>query len=310
MKVLFVCSGNSSNGIGTVVINQAESIRKLGVQIEFFPLIGKGFTGYVKNIPRLRKYARSNNFDVIHAHYSASAFVASLAVSRPLAVSLMGSDAYMSRLWSLMAKFFYYLRWDATIVKTIGMKNKLRLKNVYIIPNGVDLEKYILMAKNLARDYIRYPRDKKLVIFLADPSRDEKDFKLANLSIKQLDRKDVDLVPVFNVPNSEIPYYLNAADVLLLTSKWEGSVNVVKEAMASNLPIVSTNVGDVEENAKDVTGCYICESNPLSLAEGLKKSLKLEFRTNGREKILKLKLDSESVAKKILAIYEDIVEGR
>jgi teichuronic acid biosynthesis glycosyltransferase TuaC len=307
MKVLFVCSGNSLNGIGIVVKNQAESLSKIGVQIEFFPIKGKGFFGYIRNIPLLRDYLQNSSFDIIHAHYSLSAFVASIASGKPLVVSLMGSDAYMSVLWSIAIRLFKGLRWDATIVKSSGMKNQLKMKKAIVIPNGVDLNKFKPISQTIARKHIGYSGTKKLLIFVSDPARDEKNYELALSAVAHLGRNDVELKPVYNVPSDEIPFYMNAADALLLTSKWEGSVNVIKEAMACNLPIVSTDVGDVKENTQDVNCCYICDGNPVSLAEGLQKILQMGTRTDGREKIISLKLDSESVAKRIIAVYEDII---
>jgi glycosyltransferase involved in cell wall biosynthesis len=58
-----------------------------------------------------------------------------------------------------------------------------------------------------------------------------------------------------------------AADVLALTSEWEGSPNVVAEALASGLPIVSTGCGDVAEL---VAGDgLIAEPDPQALARAI-----------------------------------------
>ena len=46
-------------------------------------------------------------------------------------------------------------------------------------------------------------------------------------------------------PNSDVPIWINASDVLLMTSLHEGSPTIVKEALACNLPVVSVDVGDV-----------------------------------------------------------------
>jgi glycosyltransferase involved in cell wall biosynthesis len=107
---------------------------------------------------------------------------------------------------------------------------------------------------------------------------------------------------LYDTPNSEIPYYLNAADLLLVTSYREGSVNVVKEAMACNCPIVSTDVGDVRWVMSGTEGCYISAQDHESVAGNIKKALAFGKRTNGRDRILELGLDSVSTAQKIIDI--------
>ena len=99
--------------------------------------------------------------------------------------------------------------------------------------------------------------------------------------------KNVKLIPVFEIPNNEIPTYLNAADVLILTSKYEGSVNVVKEAMACNTPIVSTDVGDVKKNISGLINCQLSESHSEQFAQNIDLVLSNPNRSNGRAQIFK-----------------------
>lgn len=109
-------------------------------------------------------------------------------------------------------------------------------------------------------------------------------------------------------PNDLIPYYLNAADTLLLTSKWEGSVNVIKEALACNLPIVSTDVGDVKLNISGVDGCYVCKQDVNDLTEKLNLALSFGQRTNGRQRIIELGLDSDTIAVKLIEVYNSLLK--
>ena len=132
--------------------------------------------------------------------------------------------------------------------------------------------------------------------------RIEKNFKLASNAFDILDRKDVELNIVKNVNFSLIPYYMYAADVLILTSTREGSPNVIKEAMACNCPIVSTDVGDVREVIGNTEGCFLTTFNPEDVTEKLKKALAFAKRTQGREHIKHL--DSNVIAKKIMKVYE------
>ena len=92
-----------------------------------------------------------------------------------------------------------------------------------------------------------------------------------------------------------------------MTSRWEGSPNVIKEAMACNTPIVTTRVGDVEYLLKDLKGCFIAEDNPKSVSDAIQKALlytENHSNTKGREKLEKLKLGSDEIAEKIIKLYE------
>ncbi|MHC1703468.1 MAG: glycosyltransferase family 4 protein [Tenuifilaceae bacterium] len=307
MKVLFICSGNKLGHPNNIVFNQAVSLRKEGIDVSFYTIIGKGFWGYLKHVFLLSRFLKTNTFDLLHAHYSFSAFVAALTGKRPLIASLMGSDAYISGLFRIVAYFFYRYVWNVTIVKSREMRDLLNFKNAHIIPNGVDLNVFSISEKETARRKLGLPQDKKIIVFIADPSRYEKNFPLAELAVKLLNRSNVNLIAVHGISNSTIPDFMNAADVLLLTSKWEGSVNVVKEAMACNLPIVSTDVGDVKLNISGIKGCYVTRNSPEDICSKLELALEFNGCTNGREKLILMGLDSESVAKRIVKIYEEII---
>jgi glycosyltransferase involved in cell wall biosynthesis len=106
---------------------------------------------------------------------------------------------------------------------------------------------------------------------------------------------------------------LNAADILLLTSFSEGSPQIVKEAMSCNCPIVSTYVGDVRWVIGDTKGCYITTFDPADVVEKIKLALKFSEkigRTKGRERIIELGLDSDTIAKKIIDVYYSVLEKK
>ena len=100
--------------------------------------------------------------------------------------------------------------------------------------------------------------------------------------------------------------HFNAADLVLLTSLWEGSPNVIKEALACNRPILSTNVGDVSTLLSNVNGCNIIEEDAQDIADKIKFSIENFSVSNGREKVKSLKIDSKNVAFKIIELYKEI----
>ena len=117
---------------------------------------------------------------------------------------------------------------------------------------------------------------------------------------------DVELLTPFPIPAKDVPLYLNLADVLVVTSFEEGSPNVIKEAMACNCPIVSTDVGDVKEVIGNTRGCYITSLDPGDVAEKILLALEFDNRTNGRNNIRYLELNV--IAEKIIKVYESVVK--
>jgi len=292
--------------VGDVVKNQGDSLKAAGIEI-YYHIIKPGFIGYLSAIPKIRSAFKKGNYDLAHAHYSFSGIATSLAGCSPLVVSLMGSDAYMSEFLRTVTRLFYKHRWSATIVKTQLMKELLQMEEAQVIPNGVDIKRFKSIPKSDARNHIGYPHDKKLILFISSPNRPEKNLELSERAVNELNNNNVELKHVYNVPNEEIPYYLNAADVLLLTSKWEGSVNVVKEAMACNCPVVTTDVGDVRWVIGDTESCFISSFDPEDVAQKIKAALDFGKRSNGRQRIVHLGLDSKSIAIRMIAIYKEIL---
>jgi teichuronic acid biosynthesis glycosyltransferase TuaC len=307
MRILFVCRANKAGKPNIIVYNQANTICDEVYNVQFYLITGNGIPAYLKHVFKLRRFVKTHQFDIIHAHYSFSGYVAALAGCNPLVVSLMGSDAYMSSFWRRISAFFYRYCWTHTIVKSEEMKQILNFTKAEIVPNGVNLSLFQVKDKSVARKHLGLPLDKLVVLFIADISRPEKNYSLAKESVALLNRDDVILLPVFNTPHDKIPDYLSAGDVLFVTSKWEGSVNVVKEALACNLPIVSTDVGDVRRNIEDVQGCFIGDSTPQDLSKKLTIALNIKNRTNGRDELIKLKLDSNTVARRLIDIYESLI---
>lgn len=309
MKVIFVASGNKRVGeVSSFVQSQYDSLKAEGLEMVLFPVVGHGAMAHLKASWQLRKIVRREKPDVIHAHYSIYGYVAAIARlglwRKPkIVVSILGSFPEQNKKWRLV-RFCVQHVWDKTLVKSERTKRQLGLE-VPVIPNGVNLEVFQLKSKDDSRKSIGFENGKQYVVWCSNPERPEKNWKLAEDAVSLLN--DVQLVAVYNKTPQEVCTYMNAADCLLLTSVSEGSPNVIKEAMACNCPIVTTNVGDVTERLENLDGCYVVDSRePKELAEALRKSLAFGKRTEGRKRIIADQLEISQIAKRIKDIYERI----
>lgn len=322
MKILFVYSGNRSKS-SPIVLNQAQSMIASNIDLGYYSINKKGIWGYFKHVLLLRKFLHINKFNIIHAHYGLCGIVALFARrDEKVIVSFMGDDllgssgaegrlTLGSKLLAKINGFLSYRFYDYSIVKSEQMFHVLKKStNVSICSNGVSLDGFLPIDKSLAIKRTGFSGNDINLIFVSDPVRHEKNYTLALSAIGILNDSTHRLHIIKNVNPKELKYYYSAADILIMTSLHEGSPNVIKEAMACNCPIVSTDVGDVRAVIGDTEGCYISSFDPVDVSQKIK--LAIEFRqkykqTRGRERIIELGLDSENVAKRIVGIYEKII---
>jgi len=268
MRILYIVNTlHSIDNPNTVpfVNDQIDSIEKLGHHVTILNIQGdESRLNYFKAILRLRELIRAKKFDLIHGHYSYSGCVAIFQRTLPVIVSFMGSDLYGSfkangtitiqGFIDIWLSRFLQLFVNGIIVKSKGMQQLLiRKEKSIVLPNGVDFEIFKPMNRDDCLEKLGLNKTKKYVLFIGNPNIPRKGYATATKAIKILSSEydNVELLEVYRVPHKDIPYYMNAANVLILPSIKEGSPNVVKEAMACNLPIVATDVGDVKEVIDD-----------------------------------------------------------
>ncbi len=177
-----------------------------------------------------------------------------------------------------------------------------------VIPNRADFHLFSPGPQNDARKELGWEILHPTVVIVVRDDPQNKGLPLAEASIKlvQSSLSNVQLQVITNVSHRLMPLYYRAADVLLCTSKVEGSPNVIKEALACNLPIVSVPVGDVPERLAGVAPSAIVPRDPQSICEALVKILSDRKRCNGREQVQHLSL--EQVAQKILELYRSVMK--
>lgn len=323
MRVLFVCSGNSKYfRISPFTMAQGESLMERGVDVDFFPITGKGLKNYWKNISHLKKQIKQNQYDIIHAHYSLSGWVGVLARRKiPVVLSLMGDDAQGTftgkQKIKFSSRFFILLTYlvqpfvKAVISKSSDLEKAVYRKKIsYVIPNGIQLNKFIVSESGF-RSELGLKKEMKYILFLGNPDDINKNYSLAREAVRLLDRRDIELINVYNQDPEKVVKYLNSVDVFVCCSFAEGSANVIKEAMACNCPMVVTNSGDAAWVIGDTPGCFIARYDPENFAGNITKALEYvqaHRRTNGRDRIKNLGLDSASIAEKIFQVYTKVLK--
>ncbi|MDY0151905.1 MAG: glycosyltransferase family 4 protein [Candidatus Cloacimonas sp.] len=301
MKVLFVCSGN--RGVSPIVKAQADSLIQIGISVDIFPIIGRGMLGYLKAIPKLNKHVIDTAPDIVHAHYSLCGIVSALSTRRTIVTSLMGSDVIQSGAMRWIIRFFIKHRWIKTIVKSTDMKERIDVTQLVVLPNGVNFELFKPLSKIDCKHKIGWDANRRQILFAADPNRTEKNYPLAKQACALCKVPDIELKVVHGIPQSDLPFYLNAADAVLLPSLWEGSPNIVKEAMACNVPLIATDVGDVRMLFGTIEGYYIAGQTAESLCSSMTELLEDTVVPNGRDRLKELKIDSVSIAEELNSIY-------
>ncbi|OQP52845.1 hypothetical protein A4H97_24425 [Niastella yeongjuensis] len=325
MKVLFVCSGNNKDfDIIPFIKDQGESLKGEGVQVDYFPVVGKGLWGYVKAGFRLRKLLDKKRYNLIHAHFTYCGWTALIGAGRklPVVLSLMGTDAngeYKGKnKVVLKSRISSFLTWliqpfvSAVISKSSNISESVYKKEKsYIIPNGVDLQKFKPLPADENNGHLA-ANGKKKVLFLGSRTKTGKNFPLAQAAVQQPGMEHIELISPYPVSHEDIPWYMNEADLLVFPSFMEGSPNVIKEAMACNCPIVSTDVGDVKWVFGNTPGCYIASFDPKDFANKINQALNVSLnngRTNGRQRIIDLGLDMDTVARRIVDVYKRALSG-
>ena len=328
MKVLFVASGNKKvGGVSSFVRTQYESLRAEGLDMLLYPVTGHGFQGYMHHLYRLRRLIRIEKPDIVHAHYSTCgilAWLAAFGLHTRVFVSILGSFPRKSaKLYRV--RFFIKHIWAGALTKSRRTARQLGL-DLPVVANGVNLEQFVLKEQSEARRRVGFEAEKRYIVFVSNPARIEKNWSLAQAAVDALNVRrhergeaDAELVAVFDKPHDEVVDYMCAADCLVLTSLSEGSPNVIKEAMACNLPIVTTDVGDVNERLDGLDGCYVAKTyNPEELATMLDSALAFGNhtdggepliygrRTDGRQALIRQGLTTKQVARRLIEIYNNL----
>jgi glycosyltransferase involved in cell wall biosynthesis len=335
MRVLIVASDlptTTSPATGIFIAEQARSLRAAGVAVDLLSLNARATRwNYALGFPRLLKAIASNAYHVVHTHHTYSYILVDLArrmagVRAPIVFTNHDGEVLdptrTHRVWhprsvfrrSLLLKRFAANRADFVIfvsryiAAALGLGRHVRQA---VIPCGVDLQKFKPLDRRACRKQLALPEDHFIVFFPAHPKARGKWFALAQAAFEIVRARIPTSVLLIggSIPYDAMPIYYGAADVVLQSSIYEASPTIVKEALACERPLVSTDSGDTRDIVSGVPFCFVCGNSATELAERMVQCLG-QWAVHGRARLLSAGLSLEQVAQRIIAVYDTIARPR
>ena len=318
LKVLAVIPHSGGPASMIFAKRQVAAIQGSGIACESFLLSSR--TSPIRlwmEYRRFRTLVKDFQPDVVHAHFgTVTALFTAFVAQVPIVITFRGSDlnpapgdnairSWIGRVFSQLAA----LRAARIICVSDQIRDRLwwRRERTAVIPSGVDTKLFFARPRNEARARLGWPEAEQVVVFNAGSNPVGKRLDLARLAAAEAEKICGPIrlmVLTGQVPPTEMPFYLSAADSLLFTSDWEGSPNVVKEALACGLPVVSVDVGDVR---KRISGCRhsrVVERSPGALGGALAEVIMAKAREHDAP--LMSEVSDAAIAAKISAIYGSI----
>ena len=298
---------------------QAEFLRAAGVHVDVFHFKGERRPwNYVLAWFRARRRLALGRYDLVHAQFGQSGLLA-LPKTMPLVVTYRGTDLLgivgqggkhtrAGRVLQWMTRRVAK-RADAVIVVSEHMKHHLPAGvPATVLPSGLDLTLFRPIPQDVARTHLGLAPDRRLVLFAGNPALPRKRYELARRAVELVGGMPAaELIVAWAVPHADMPYLMSACDALVFTSMQEGSPNVVKEALACNLPVVSVAVGDVPERLRDIDGCELCADDRVeTIAAALERVLARGQRIAGRERVVQL--DETALTRQVIELYHAVLQ--
>jgi glycosyltransferase involved in cell wall biosynthesis len=310
MNVIFV-SRSKTGKPNPFVQEQADNLAKnFDLTIRHFLITRGGLKGYIQAIVQLHYFIRQHQADIVHVHYGLSALVAVLnkfffLKKYKIIITFHGSDINKSseRTFSLFASHFA----SHNILVSTKMSRFFK-GNYSVIPCGIDIH-IELAFRELTRQENNWHKNDFIVLFSSGFDRPEKDPAFAFEVIAEFTKKssrNVKFIELKGYNRTQITRLMQAADVLILCSKREGSPQVIKEAILNGLPVISNDVGDVRLICSEVDNCFIIPKEVGEYVRHLELISRQQTRIQNRHPVLD-KFDNNKISNQIFEIYNGVL---
>ena len=293
----------------------------------------------------LKAFRVSKDSDIIHSYWSVAGLIAIItgaARKTPVVLNIWGSDIIFTKV--PVISFFYKLflnQADAIVCESQHFKKQLTdfgipWDLISVVPNGIDLDQFKPSNNISLRNKLGLSQHHKIFLTIGSLIHRKghiylieavphiiKNFNNVHFIIvgegefrKNLEERIHHLkissyitLAGYQKPSS-IAEWLNVADVFILTSLLEGNPNVILEAMACGIPVISTSVGGIEGMIQEgENGLLMPAKSSTSLAEQANKilqndELKINLGQNARKTILNNYGDWKKQSQLLLNVYQ------
>jgi glycosyltransferase involved in cell wall biosynthesis len=244
MRALIVTSmwpSPSAPALGSFVRDQVAALQGMeGVDVEVFAFPPKGYARAARD---LRRRFRRERFDIVHAHFGLTAWPALAVRGAPRVVTLHGTDLRHPR--SRRITRAVLPRYDLVAAVSPELAREIpgagTRRRVAVLPCGVDLDRFVAIPRREARERLGLDPDGRYVLFPADPTRPA---KRPDRARELASAAGAELLCLGRVHPFEVPYWVNAANAVVVPSEHEGFGLAALEALACDVPVLATPVGN------------------------------------------------------------------
>ncbi len=292
---------------GRWVRDQVDEVRRRGVEVDLFEF-ARGRDEYLPATRRLHSLLRRERFDLVHAHYGLAGWVARLAGAKPLIVTFHGTDVRHHLVGHLSRRLAWRLDLVAGVSRALfededGRPGLPAVPGSAVLPCGPDLRRFEPIPRQRARRELGLDPESGYLFFPANPSRPEKRHDRA---AEVAAACGVDLLTGGSIEPEEMPLWLNAANAVLVTSDYEGFGMAAVEALACEVPVLSTDVGIAPYALGGIDGCLCAPFEAGAWAAVARRHLQApDPRVAGAARAATL--SAAGMAERVIEAYEAVL---
>jgi teichuronic acid biosynthesis glycosyltransferase TuaC len=294
---------------GRWVRDQVDEVRRRGVEVDLFEF-ARGRDEYLPATRRLRALLRRERFDLVHAHYGLAGWVARVAGAKPLVVTFHGTDVRHHLVGHLSRR----LAWRANLVAGVsralfepedGRPGLPAVPGSAVLPCGPDLRRFEPLPRAEARRRLGLDPERACLFFPANPARPEKRHDRAAAVAAAC---EADLLSGGSIEPEQMPLWINAANAVLVTSDYEGFGMAAVEALACEVPVLSTDVGIAPYALGGIDGCLSAPFDVDAWAALARRHLAApDPRVAGAARAATL--SASGMAERVIEAYEAVLNG-